>query len=101
MASVAVSSHRAQLGGAELQVVKMRGQGQSPGLHTARTTDNGLRVFPRLSKPEQRSMEVPLDPKLHRLSTGVPVLDQMMGGGIPAGVHAAGLQDRRAPERPC
>ena len=68
----------------KLQVVKMRGQGQLPGLHTARITDHGLRIFPRLSKPEQRSMEVPLDPT-HRLSTGVPVLDQMMGGGIPAG----------------
>jgi circadian clock protein KaiC len=67
----------------KLQVVKMRGQGQIPGLHTARITDAGMSVFPRLLKPEQgRSAVQPLE---HRLSTGLPTLDEMMHGGIPQG----------------
>ena len=68
----------------KLQVVKMRGQGQLPGLHTARITQDGFQVFPRLAKPDQRSFEA-CPPKQSRLSTGVPALDEMMGGGIPAG----------------
>jgi circadian clock protein KaiC len=68
----------------KLQVVKIRGQAQLPGLHTARITESGMRVFPRLSLPEQRSFEE-CPPKQSRLSTGVPDLDEMMGGGIPAG----------------
>jgi circadian clock protein KaiC len=68
----------------KLQVVKMRGQGQLPGLHTARISESGLRIFPRLPKPDQQSMEAHSSTE-SRLSTGVPVLDEMMGGGIPAG----------------
>jgi circadian clock protein KaiC len=68
----------------KVNVMKMRGQGQIPGLHTARITDAGMSVFPRLLKPEDAPTtgERPL---AHRLSTGVPVLDEMMGGGIPRG----------------
>ena len=66
----------------KLQVMKMRGQGQIPGLHTARITDAGFSVFPRLLKPAEVITEHPLE---HRLSTGVPGLDEMMGGGIPRG----------------
>jgi circadian clock protein KaiC len=68
----------------KVNVMKMRGQGQIPGLHTARITDAGISVFPRLLKPEDapRTSSRPL---AHRLSTGVPVLDEMMNGGIPQG----------------
>ena len=66
----------------KLHVMKMRGQGQIPGLHTARITDAGYSVFPRLLKPAETIMEHPLK---HRLSTGVPGLDELMGGGIPSG----------------
>jgi circadian clock protein KaiC len=66
----------------KLQVVKMRGQGQIPGLHTARITDTGYSVFPRLLKPAEIKTDHPLK---HRLSTGVQELDEMMGGGIPSG----------------
>ena len=37
----------------KLQVMKMRGQGQIPGLHTVRITDGGFSVFPRLLKPAE------------------------------------------------
>jgi circadian clock protein KaiC len=67
----------------KLQVVKMRGQGQIPGLQTMRLTDDGVRVYPRILKPAEVSgPESPLD---HRLSSGVATLDDMMGGGIPRG----------------
>jgi circadian clock protein KaiC len=66
----------------KLQVIKMRGQGQIPGLHTARITDKGYGVFPRILKPEEIITEHPLK---HRLKTGVPGLDELMGGGVPHG----------------
>jgi circadian clock protein KaiC len=66
----------------KLQVMKMRGQGQIPGLHTARITDAGYTVFPRLLKPPEIIGDHPLE---HRLKTGVSGLDELMDGGIPAG----------------
>ena len=66
----------------KLHVMKMRGQGQIPGLHTARISDAGVSVFPRLLKPAEIIMEQPLK---HRLSIGVKGLDEMTGGGIPGG----------------
>lgn len=65
----------------KLQVVKMRGAPMMPGLHTLRITDQGLQVFPRmLSRPQGGRQKAPV-----RLSTGIRGLDEMMGGGIPAG----------------
>jgi circadian clock protein KaiC len=52
-----------------------------PGLHTVRITDLGMEVFPRI--PEQQQQRV--ERSAARLSTGVPGLDEMTGGGIPAG----------------
>jgi circadian clock protein KaiC len=66
----------------KLLVMKMRGQGQIPGLHTARITDAGYTVFPRLLKPPEIIGDHPLK---HRLKTGVSGLDEMMNGGIPMG----------------
>ena len=67
----------------KLQVVKMRGQGQIPGLQTMRLTDDGVKVYPRILKPEEiPGSDSPLE---HRLATGSPKLDAMMGGGIPSG----------------
>ena len=65
----------------KLQVMKVRGQAFMPGLHTFRIGDAGLDVFPRI--PEQQANRRPPAPR--RLPTGVPGLDEMMGGGIPAG----------------
>jgi len=66
----------------KLQVIKMRGQGQIPGLHTARIADAGYSVFPRILKPEELITDRPLE---HRLGTGVRGLDKMLNGGIPRG----------------
>jgi circadian clock protein KaiC len=67
----------------KLHVVKMRGQGQIPGLHTARITDAGFTVFPRILKPVDASAGV--HPLEQRLATGVAGLDDMMNGGVPKG----------------
>jgi len=65
----------------KLQVVKTRGRAPMPGLHTFRITDNGLQIFPRI--PEQTRKRILQ--KRERLSTGVPGMDDMIGGGIIAG----------------
>jgi circadian clock protein KaiC len=67
----------------KVQVAKMRGQAQIPGLHTARISDDGLSVFPRIVQaPTSTPMDRPVD---HRLSVGTPELDVMLGGGVPRG----------------
>jgi circadian clock protein KaiC len=65
----------------KLQVMKVRGQAPLPGLHTMRITDAGIHVFPRIIK---RLAEVDGPRPDVRLSVGVPALDEMMNGGIPA-----------------
>ncbi|HEY3258125.1 MAG TPA: ATPase domain-containing protein [Gemmatimonadaceae bacterium] len=65
----------------KLQVVKTRGRAPMPGLHTFRITDDGLQVFPRI--PEQTRARQTQERK--RLSTGVPGMDEMIGGGVIAG----------------
>lgn len=64
----------------KIQVVKIRGQSQKLGLHTFRIGPQGIEVFPRrILDPAGKQVS---DNK--RLSMGVPVLDQMMAGGLPA-----------------
>ena len=67
----------------KVQVVKMRGQGQVPGLHTMKISETGLRVYPRLPNPD-RPTPLPVDHGQRR-RTGVAGLDEMLGGGIPSG----------------
>jgi circadian clock protein KaiC len=66
----------------KLQVMKMRGQETVPGLHTFRINQDGLQCFPRTfglsGEPRQKKSK-------RRLSTGVPGLDALMGGGVPEG----------------
>jgi circadian clock protein KaiC len=66
----------------KLQVVKMRGQGQIPGLQTMRITRDGLTVFPRILKPSETNDATQ---PTRRLSSGIAELDEMFGGGIPSG----------------
>ena len=65
----------------KLQVIKTRGRAPMPGLHTFRITDDGLQVFPRI--PEHTRLRH--EQQRRRLSTGVPGLDEMIGGGVVAG----------------
>ena len=65
----------------KMQVVKVRGRAPMPGLHTFRITSAGVEIFPRI--PEQQRARTPA--RSGRQSTGVPGLDELMGGGIPTG----------------
>jgi circadian clock protein KaiC len=65
----------------KLQIVKTRGRAPMPGLHTFRITSDGLQIFPRI--PEHTRLRHAQ--QRTRLSTGVPGLDEMIGGGIVAG----------------
>ena len=67
----------------KMQVVKMRGQAQQPGMHTFRISGEGLEVFPRAIRQSDSTghpVQVMAD---ERLTMGVPQLDEMMGGGLP------------------
>jgi len=68
----------------KMHVMKMRGQAPSPGLHTFRITSDGIEVFPRviIGRAEKSGGK---GPERKRLSIGVKKLDEMLGGGIPAG----------------
>lgn len=71
----------------KIQVMKMRGQAILPGRHPFRITDDGIEVFPA-ARVQSAAGEKPLSPKAlrsqKRLTMGVPRLDEMLGGGLPA-----------------
>jgi len=66
----------------KMQIMKLRGQESVPGLHTFRITDAGLQTFPRTFGLARESVHIRGQ---RRLSTGIPELDAVMGGGIPNG----------------
>ena len=63
-----------------LQVLKMRGRAYRPGYHDFVIVTGGLRVFPRLVAAEHGSAYAP-----SLLSSGLPELDALTGGGIDRG----------------
>ncbi|HMG57448.1 MAG TPA: ATPase domain-containing protein [Kofleriaceae bacterium] len=67
----------------KLRIVKLRGQAAIPGLHTMKLSESGVRVYPRLPRPPPPASEA-REPQPRR-RTGVSGLDDMLGGGIPAG----------------
>ena len=77
----------------KIQVLKMRGQAPSPGVHTLRITRDGLTIFPSAVVPDDNSTAAaaaasqdttPVRTET-RIPMGVPLLDEMLGGGLPAG----------------
>jgi len=68
----------------KIQVVKLRGHAQRLGMHTFRIDDQGLRIFPRAMVGQGLGAPVRFKPT-QRLSLGVPAIDSMLGGGLPAG----------------
>jgi circadian clock protein KaiC len=72
----------------KIQVLKMRGQATRPGMHTFRITHKGIEVYPAalvLSDTGNASASVKPFRSKERLATGVPRLDEMLGGGLPSG----------------
>jgi circadian clock protein KaiC len=63
-----------------LKVNKLRGVHFSGGFHDAVIESGGLRVFPRLVAAEHSGEWVP-----GAIPTGVPPLDEMLGGGLDRG----------------
>ena len=71
----------------KMQVVKIRGQAQVPGLHTFRIDQDGIRVFPRAILKDGISAVLAGTTSIQgvRVPMGVKGLDEMLGGGLPAG----------------
>jgi circadian clock protein KaiC len=69
----------------KIQVTKMRGQATSPGIHTFRITNEGLKVFPSVVLPNEGPSSGLIARSDARVTMGVPELDAMLGGGLPAG----------------
>jgi len=72
----------------KLQVLKMRGQAPSPGIHTFRITGVGIQVFPAATIPGDSGAalaEARASRPEVRLKMGTPGLDEMLGGGLPSG----------------
>ena len=71
----------------KMQVVKMRGQAQAPGLHTFRISDSGIRIFPRAIVQPGDTLKAAIKNTTgeNRIPMGIPGLDDMLGGGLPAG----------------
>ncbi len=63
-----------------LRIVKYRGIAFRGGAHDYRIVQGGLRVYPRLVASETRVRQ----PRV-QLSTGLPELDTMLGGGLEEG----------------
>ncbi|RFC40025.1 MAG: circadian clock protein KaiC [Candidatus Nitrotoga sp. CP45] len=71
----------------KIQVVKIRGQAQAPGLHTFRISDQGIQVFPRAIIKHGTAVEPTIDipTEVQRLPMGTIGLDEMLDGGLPVG----------------
>ena len=71
----------------KMQVVKMRGQAQAPGLHTFRIDEDGIRVFSRAIVKEDIGAVSRSTTSIQgaRVPMGIPDLDEMLGGGLPTG----------------
>jgi len=66
----------------KLQIMKLRGQATVPGLHTMRIGADGVQAFSRTLGLDGHKTKAP---RTRRLSTGIPELDEMLGGGIIEG----------------
>jgi circadian clock protein KaiC len=64
-----------------IEVVKMRGSGFLGGLHTLHVDEHGISVYPRHPALARR---IDYSMGSERLSSGVPALDAMLGGGFVA-----------------
>jgi len=72
----------------KIQVMKMRGQSILPGKHTVRMSNDGIEIFPAARVRSDAGDKSPTAEALRskkRLSMGVPRLDEMLDGGLPAG----------------
>lgn len=64
-----------------VEILKMRGQNTQTGKHTYSITKDGIIAYHRIT-PTTHQQYAEL-----RVSTGIPSLDNMTGGGLPAGTN--------------
>ncbi|MDB4986245.1 MAG: putative circadian clock protein KaiC, partial [Myxococcaceae bacterium] len=69
----------------KLDVLKMRGMATMPGLHTFRISGQGIQIFPRSISFERTVSTTPRLESNARAAFGVAGVDEMLGGGPPAG----------------
>ncbi|MHB8057547.1 MAG: ATPase domain-containing protein [Desulfuromonadaceae bacterium] len=72
----------------KIQLLKMRGQAIRPGRHTFRITSAGIEIFPAALINDDNVTSPTLSGSSRsktRLTTGIPHLDDMLGGGLPSG----------------
>ena len=69
----------------KMEILKMRGQATSPGIHTFRITADGIEVYPAAIVRVDTGDALASVRSRERLATGVPGLDEMLGGGLPSG----------------
>lgn len=69
----------------KMEIMKMRGQPNLPGLHTFRINTSGVTVFAPATVDSRQHAEFAEDSLPLRLKMGVPRLDEMLGGGLPQG----------------
>lgn len=69
----------------KMEIMKMRGQPNLPGLHTFRINSSGVTVFAPVGVNMPTQQLSPPISELARLKMGVPRLDEMLGGGLPRG----------------
>jgi circadian clock protein KaiC len=65
----------------QLSIVKMRGMQYESGSHDYSIVTGGLAVFPRLKVSSKAANAVSVDP----IASGIPALDDLLGGGIERG----------------
>jgi circadian clock protein KaiC len=61
-----------------LEVLKLRGSDHASGQHGYRLTGDGLDIFPRLADTRD---DTPYSMDRERVSSGIPLLDEMLGDG--------------------
>jgi circadian clock protein KaiC len=64
-----------------LRITKMRGGNHRAGRHVFEINTHGVEVFPRI----EALIQADLPPYSGRIPSGIPGLDALLGGGIPAG----------------
>jgi circadian clock protein KaiC len=69
----------------KMEIMKMRGQPTLPGLHTFRIGADGVEVFAPAGATAAAHTEPSPAEEAPRMLTGVPRLDEMLGGGLPRG----------------
>ena len=68
-----------------IEVVKLRNTGHAQGRHSMTMGHGGISVFPRTDEVPSFESLVPPAPRGMRVSSGVPRLDALLGGGLLGG----------------